>query len=373
MTPSLTDLNPSPRLLLGPGPSAVHPRVLRAMTTPLIGYLDPEWLALMDEEQALLREVFVTQNTLTLPMSGTGSAGMETALCNFLEPGDHVLVGCNGFFSERMCEMAARYGATVTRLERPWGEVFTADEVEAALNKGGPYKMVALVHAETSTGALQPLDGLADIVHRHGALLMLDCVTSLGGAPLKIDAWGVDVAYSGSQKCLSCPPGLSPFTAGGRAMEALHSRKSKVPNWYLDLTLIEKYWSKERAYHHTPSTTLHYGFREGLRLALEEGLEARWARHRANAEYLWAKLEALGLHMHVAPAHRLPALTTVRVPEGVDDVAVRTRLRDEYNIEIAGGFGPLKGQIWRVGLMGFSSRRENVALLAEALREVLGR
>jgi len=368
-----TDLNPSPRLLLGPGPSAVHPRVLRAMTTPLIGYLDPEWLALMDEEQAMLREVFLTKNTLTLPMSGTGSTGMETAICNFLEPGDKVLIGCNGYFSERMCEMAARYGATVTRIEKPWGEVFTLAEIKAALNVNGPYKMVALVHAETSTGALQPLDGIGELAHRHGALLMLDCVTSLSGAPLKIDEWGVDVAYSGSQKCLGCPPGLSPFTASGRAMESLQARKTKTPNWYLDLTLIEKYWSNERAYHHTPSTTLHYGFREGLRLTLEEGLEARWRRHRANAEYLWEKLEGLDLNLQVAPDHRLPPLTTVQIPNGVDEAKVRARLRDEFNIEIAGGFGPLKGKIWRVGLMGFSSRRENVALLTEALREILQR
>jgi alanine-glyoxylate transaminase/serine-glyoxylate transaminase/serine-pyruvate transaminase len=366
-----TDLNPSPRLLLGPGPSPVHPRVLRVMTTPLIGYLDPEWLALMDEEQALLRQVFLTENALTLPMSGTGMTGMETAIANFVEPGDAILVGCNGFFSERICEIAGRYGARVDRIEKPWGEVFSLAEVEAALGKGGPYKLIAFVQAETSTGALQPAEGLGDLAHRHGALLLLDTVTSLGGAPLRIDAWGVDIAYSGSQKSLGCPPGLSPFTASERAMTVLHNRKTKVPNWYLDLTLIEKYWGQERVYHHTPSTSLHYGFREGLRLVLEEGLEARWQRHRANAEYLWGKLEALDLGLHVAPAHRLPALTTVQVPAGADDLAVRTRLRDQYNIEIAGGFGPLKGKIWRVGLMGFGSRRENATLLAEALREVL--
>ncbi len=371
MTPP-TDLNPSPRILLGPGPSAVHPRVLRAMATPLIGYLDPEWLALMDEEQELLRAVFLTKNKLTLPLSGTGSAGMEAALVNFLEPGDRVIVGCNGFFSERMCEMAARCGATVARIEKAWGDVFAPEEFEAAL-KQGPAKMVALVHAETSTGALQPLEGIAAIAHRHGALLMVDGVTSLGGVPLKIDEWEVDIAYSGSQKCLGCPPGLAPFTANERAMDVARRRKTKSPNWYLDLTLIEKYWSGERAYHHTPSTTLHYGFREGLRLALEEGLEARWARHRANAEYLWKKLESLDLALHVAANHRLPSLTTVRVPGGVDEAAVRARLRDEFNIEIAGGFGPLTGKIWRVGLMGFSSRKENVALLAEALAEILGR
>ena len=370
-----TDLNPSPRLLLGPGPSPVHPRVLRAMSTPLIGYLDPEWLALMDEEQGLLRDVFQTKNALTLPLSGTGMSGMEAAFANFVEPGDHVIVGCNGFFSERMCEMAARYGATVTRIEKQWGDVFTPDEIESALAKVvTPVKMVALVHAETSTGALQPdMIRLANVAHLYGALFLLDTVTSLGGAPLKIDEWGVDVAYSGTQKCLGCPPGLAPFTASERAMDILRSRKSKVPNWYLDLILLEKYWGKERVYHHTPSTTLHYGFREGLRLVLEEGLENRWRRHQANAEYLWAKLESLDLNLHVAVPHRLPALTTVQIPVGADDVAVRAKLRDEFNIEIAGGFGPLKGKVWRVGLMGFGSRRENAALLAEALREVLSR
>ena len=366
-----TDLNTSPRLLLGPGPTPVHPRVLRAMTTPLIGYLDPEWLALMDEEQALLRQVFMTENTLTLPMSGTGMTGMETAIANFLEPTDRILVGCNGFFSERICEIASRYGAIPVRVEKPWGEVFTPDEIETALKTGGPYKMLALVHAETSTGALQPLEGMGELAHRYRALLLVDCVTSLSGMPLKIDEWNIDIAYSGTQKCLGCPPGLSPFTASGWAVDVLHNRKGKVPNWYLDLVQIEKYWGKERAYHHTPSTTLHYGFREGLRLVLEEGLEARWRRHRENAEYLWEKLEGLDLNMHVAAANRLPSLTTVQIPNGVDDMKVRARLRDEFNIEIAGGFGPLKGKVWRVGLMGSSSRPENVRLLLAALDDLL--
>ena len=302
----MNDLSPSPRLLLGPGPSPVHPRVLRAMTTPLVGYLDPEWLAMMDEEQAALRETFLTKNNFTLPMSGTGSTGMEAALCNFLEQGDTVIVGCNGFFSERICEMATRYGAKVVRVEKAWGEVFSLDEIKSALEANKPVKMVALVQAETSTGALQPLEGFGELIHKHGALFMLDCVTSLGGVPLKIDEWGIDIAYSGSQKCLGCPPGLSPFTVNERAMDVARNRKAKTPNWYLDVTLIEKYWSKDRAYHHTPSTTLHYGFREGLRLVSEEGLENRWARHRKNAEYLWEKLEAIDLSMHVEAKNRLP-------------------------------------------------------------------
>ena len=371
MALAINDLNVPQRLLLGPGPSAVHPRVLRTMSTALIGYLDPEWLSLMDEEQALLRAVFQTNNTLTFPMSGTGSAGMETAFCNFVEPGDTVVIGCNGYFSERMCEMARLYGANVKRIEKAWGDVFTREEIEAALVQNRPVKLFALIHAETSTGALQPLDGIGDLVHRYGALFVIDCVTSLGGVPVNIDAWGVDVAYSASQKCLGCPPGLSPLTVSERAGEILRSRKNRVPNWYLDLTMIEKYWNEERVYHHTPSTTLHYGFREGLRLVLEEGLQDRWSRHQAIAGYLWEKMENLGLTLFVPPDHRLPSLTTLCVPDGVDDLAVRTRLRDAYNIDIAGGFGPLKGKIWRVGLMGFSSRRENVTLLSEALREIL--
>lgn len=371
MVLAINDLNVPNRLLLGPGPSAVHPRVLRTMSTALVGYLDPEWLSIMDEEQVLLRAVFQTNNTLTLPMSGTGSAGMETVFCNFVEPGDTVVIGCNGYFSERMCEMARLYGANVKRIEKAWGDVFTREEIETSLIENRPVKLLALVHAETSTGALQPLEGIGELAHLHGALFVIDCVTSLGGVPVNIDGCGIDVAYSASQKCLGCPPGLSPLTVSDRAGDILHSRKNCVPNWYLDLTMIEKYWSKERVYHHTPSTTLHYGFREGLRLILEEGLEDRWFRHRTIAEYLWEKMDNLGLSLFVPDGHRLPSLTTVCVPDGVDDVVVRTRLRDTYNIDIAGGFGPLKGKIWRVGLMGFSSRRENVTLLSEALREIL--
>ncbi len=366
-----TDLHVSPRVLLGPGPSMVHPRVLRAMATPLVGHLDPEFLHIMREIQELLRYVFRTQNALTIPVSGTGSAGMEAALCNFIEPGDPVLIAVNGYFGLRLADMAARYGAQVDTLERPWGEVFDPEEIERALQRRR-YKLLALVHAETSTGALQPhIRAIADAAHRHGALLVLDTVTSLGGVPVEIDAWDVDVAYSGTQKCLSVPPGLAPLTVSERAREVLKRRKTPVANWYLDLTLVEKYWGDERTYHHTAPISMLYALREGLRLVLEEGLEQRWARHRENARLLWQGLEDLGLRFLVPEDYRLPTLTTPLVPEGVDEVQVRRRLLEEFNIEIAGGFGPLKGKIWRIGLMGFSSRKENVYLLLTALRQVL--
>jgi alanine-glyoxylate transaminase/serine-glyoxylate transaminase/serine-pyruvate transaminase len=325
----------------------------------------------MDEVQQMLRYVFQTQNELTIPVSGTGTAGMETALCNLIEPGDRVLIAINGYFGERMFDMAGRYGAQVDRIDRPWGQVFDPAEIEAAL-KGKKYKLVALVHAETSTGACQPgIPEIAAAAHRQGALLVLDTVTSLGGLPVEIDAWGVDISYSGTQKCLSAPPGLSPLTVSPRAREALRNRKTPVANWYLDLTLIDKYWGKERTYHHTAPISMNYALREALRLVIEEGLEARFARHRRNAEMLWDGLEALDLTMLVPLEFRLPTLSTPTLPPSIDDMAIRRRLLDEYNIEISGGFGPLKGKVWRIGLMGFSSRQENVTLLLAALRQLL--
>lgn len=369
----IQELNLSPRILLGPGPSSVPPRVLSALTRPVIGHLDPEFLALMQDVQAMLRYVFQTQNELTVPISGTGSAGMEASLCNFIEPGDRVLIAIKGYFGERLFDMAGRYGAQVDRLEKPWGRAFDPDEIKAALNKA-KYKLVAIVHAETSTGVLQ--GGIAEIAaaaHQTGALLVLDTVTSLGGVPVEIDAWDVDVAYSGSQKNLSAPPGLAPLTVSPRAREVLRNRKTPVQNWYLDLSQLEKYWGKERTYHHTAPISMNYALHEALRMIVEEGLEARFARHHANAEMLWAGLEELDLTLLVPEEYRLPMLTTPLVPPGVDEVAVRRRLLEEYNIEIAGGFGPLKGQIWRIGLMGFSSRKENVLLLLAALREILSR
>ena len=365
------DLDPSPRILLGPGPSLVSTRVLRAMAAPLVGHLDPEFLALMNEIQELLRYLFQTENDLTIPISGTGSAGMEAALCNFIEPGDRVLVAVMGYFGERVYTMAQRYGAEVDRLEKPWGEVFDPDELAGAL-RAKPYQLLALVHAETSTGAWQP--GIAEIAaaaHRQGALVVLDTVTSLGGLPVEVDQWGVDVAFSGSQKCLSCPPGLAPITVSPLAREKLHKRKTPVANWYLDLSMLDRYWGQERTYHHTAPISLNYALREGLRLVAEEGLPERFARHKANAELLWDGLETLDLPPLVPEAYRLPTLTTPRLSPSIDDAAVRRRLLDNYNLEIAGGFGPLKGQIWRIGLMGFSSRRENVTLLLAALEEIL--
>ncbi|MDX1521472.1 MAG: alanine--glyoxylate aminotransferase family protein [Anaerolineae bacterium] len=365
-----TDLNASERILLGPGPSMVHPRVLRAMAHPLVGHMDPQFLQIMAEIQELLRYVYQTKNKLTIPVSGTGSAAMEAAVCNFIEPGDVIVIGINGYFGHRLADMAERYGATVRPIEKPWGEVFSPDEIEAELKKG-PAKMVGLIHAETSTGAMQPMEDMAEVIHRHGALFLIDCVTSLGGVPVKIDEWGVDVAYSGTQKCLSCPPGLSPLTIGERAREVMRNRKSKVPNWYLDMTMVEKYWGDSRTYHHTAPISMNYALREALRLVHEEGLEARFARHRRHAEMLWAGLEALDFTMHVAPEYRLPQLTTPRLPGGIDEAAIRKRLLSEYNVEIAGGLGELGGQVWRIGLMGYSSRKENVAVLLAALKTLM--
>jgi alanine-glyoxylate transaminase / serine-glyoxylate transaminase / serine-pyruvate transaminase len=359
-----------PRLLMGPGPSLVDPRVLQAMALPLVGHLDPYFLEVMDRTQELLRYVFETENRLTVPVSGTGSAGMEAAVANLVESGDRVLVCINGYFGQRLADMAGRYGAQVETLTRPWGEVFSAQEIQQALERQ-PAKVVAIVQAETSTGALQPLDEIARVVQAAGGLLIVDAVTSLGGVPVRVDALGIDACYSGTQKCLSVPPGLAPVTFGPRAVQALQNRKTRVANWYLDLSLVEKYWGRERTYHHTAPISANYGLYEGLRIVAEEGLEARWERHLQNARLLWQGVEALGLSLHVPEAHRLPSLTTVRVPDGVDEARLRARLLHEYNIEIGGGLGELKGKVWRVGLMGFASRRENVTLFLAALEELL--
>jgi len=367
---STTDLDTPPRLLLGPGPSNAHPRVLRALSNRQVGHLDPVFIDIMTEVQSLLRYAWQTDNPVTIPVSGTGSAAMEAAVVNTVEPGDSVVIGVNGYFGERLVNMAGRYGANVTRIDKPWGQVFSLEELRETMEKVRP-RVLMLVHAETSTGARQPMEGVGELCREHDCLLLLDTVTSLGGVPLFLDEWGVDAAYSGTQKCLSCPPGLGPLTLGPRAMERLLNRSSTVPNWYLDMTLVGKYWGKERTYHHTAPINMNYGIREALRLVAEEGLEARWKRHQNNAEMFWNGLDEIGMSCHVDEAYRLPSLTTVRVPDGVDSKAVCKTLLDRYNIEIAGGLGELAGKVWRVGLMGFNSRRENVRLLLSALAEVV--
>lgn len=364
------DLNTPARTLLGPGPSMVHPRVLSALAHPVLGHLDPKFLEVMNEVQELLRYVFQTENELTIPVSGTGSAGMEAALCNFIEPGDQVLIGVNGYFGERLCDMAGRYGAQVQRMEKKWGEVFGIDEIEKNLKKG-PFKVVALVHAETSTGARQPLEGVAELVHDQGGLLLIDCVTSLGGIPVEVDRQGIDIAYSGTQKCLSCPPGLSPLTISDRARAVLQKRDTEVKNWYLDLTLVEHYWGETRTYHHTAPISMNFALREALRLVYEEGLEERFERHLRNGRVLWDGLKNIGFELHVSEEYRLPMLTTVRVPDSFEEANIRRQLLNKYNIEIAGGLGELAGKVWRIGLMGYSSRRENVALLLKAISDLI--
>ncbi|MEH2414424.1 alanine--glyoxylate aminotransferase family protein [Nostoc sp.] len=366
----LTPLEIPSRLLLGPGPSNAHPTVLQAMNTSPVGHLDPAFLTLMDEIQSLLRYVWQTENPLTIAVSGTGTAAMEATIANAVEPGDVVLIGVAGYFGNRLVDMAGRYGADVRSITKPWGQVFNLDELQTALKTHRP-TILALVHAETSTGARQPLEGVADLCREFGTLLLVDSVTSLGGVPLFLDTWGVDLAYSCSQKGLGCPPGASPFTMSPRAVEKLQQRQTKVANWYLDMLLLGKYWGAERTYHHTAPINLYYALREALRLLAEEGLANSWQRHQKNVEYLWQELENLGLSMHVEQEYRLPTLTTVCIPTGVDGKAIARQLLNEHNIEIGGGLGELAGKVWRVGLMGFNSRKESVDQLVAALRQVL--
>ncbi|PLZ95169.1 alanine--glyoxylate aminotransferase [Fischerella thermalis CCMEE 5268] len=366
----LEPLSTPERLLLGPGPSNAHPAVLQAMNTPPLGHLDPAFLAVMDEIQSLLRYVWQTENPLTIAVSGTGTAAMEATIANVVEPGDVVLVGVIGYFGNRLADMAGRYGADVRSITKPWGQVFSLDELRTAVQTHRP-TILALVHAETSTGACQPLEGVGELCREFGCLLLIDTVTSLGGVPIFLDEWGVDLAYSCSQKGLGCPPGASPFTMSPRAVEKLQQRQTKVANWYLDMTLLSKYWGSERVYHHTAPINMYYALREALRLIAEEGVENSWRRHQENVEYLWQSLEDIGLSLHVQREYRLPTLTTVRIPEGVDGKAIARQLLLEHNIEIGGGLGELAGQVWRVGLMGFNSRKENIDRLIEALQQVL--
>jgi alanine-glyoxylate transaminase/serine-glyoxylate transaminase/serine-pyruvate transaminase len=371
MRETYLDLKPTPRLLLGPGPSMVHPRVLRSMATPLVGHLDPDFLSILADVGELLRFIFQTENEHTLAVPGTGTSAMEAALSNLIEPGDRMLACIQGYFGERLADMGNRYGAEIQRIERRWGEVFDPTEIEDALSERQA-NIVTLVHAETSTGALQPhIKDIAGICHHHNALLILDCVTSLGGLPVLVDDWDVDVAYSASQKALSAPPGLAPLTLSSRTWEKIAHRPSPPPVFYLDLKLLARYWSDSPAYHHTAPISTTYALREALRLAYEEGLQARFDRHRTNAEALWRGLEDLDLPLFVPQTARITTLSTPQLPQGVDDAGVRRMLLEEYNIEIAGGFGPLAGKIWRIGLMGYSSQKENVSLLLAALAEIL--
>ena len=370
MTDIAPPLNPPVRILLGPGPSDVHPRVLAALAAPTVGHLDPYYLQLMNDMQRMLRAVLQTENEMTLAVSGTGSAGMEAAVVNLIEPGDSMIVCVNGVFGGRMADVAARAGAKVVRIERPWGEVFSAAEIEQALKQHKP-AVVGIVMAETSTGAHQPIEELSQIVHDAGALLLVDTVTSLGGMPVETDAWGIDAIYSGSQKCLGCPPGLAPLSFSPRAMAKIGRRKTKVQSWYLDITMIARYWGQERVYHHTAPINMTYALYEALRVVLEEGLENCFARHALNHRALKAGLEAIGISYAADPEHLLPMLNAVRIPDGVDDAAVRRGLLQRFGIEIGAGLGVFKGKAWRIGLMGHSSRKTNVLVLLAALEELL--
>ncbi len=347
------------RLLLGPGPSNAHPEVLKALSLNPIGHLDQAYLELMSDVQELLRYTWQCNNRITLPMSGTGSAAMEASIANFIEPGEKILIAKKGYFGDRLVDMASRYNANVSVIEKEWGEAFSFDELKYEIETKKP-AIFAIVHAETSTGVLQPLEGIGDVCRENNCLFLVDAVTSLGALELFIDDWKIDLAYSCSQKGLSCPPGLSPFTMNKRAEEKLNSRKSKVPNWYLDLSLLNKYWGSDRVYHHTAPVNMNFAIREGLRLIADEGLENIWDRHNSNAVKLWRGLENLGLELHVSKELRLPTLTTVKIPSAVDGDAFRNHILNKFGIEIGNGLGSLSGKVWRIGLMGFNSSDENV-------------
>jgi len=364
------DLDPGERVLMGPGPSDVPPRVLQAMSAPCIGHLDPYFLSVMDETQQLLRFLFQTENALTIPVSGTGSAGMETCFVNLVEPGDEVVVGVNGVFGTRMCDIVNRLGGKLTRVDAEWGRAIDPEAILKAV-KGRSPKLVAVVHAETSTGVCQPLEEIKRIAADAGALFLVDAVTSLGGVNIALDTLGIDAAYSGTQKCLSCPPGLSPVSFSQNAMDVLGNRKTPVVSWYLDMSMVSSYWGAERKYHHTAPVNMIYALREALRIIAEEGLKARFARHQLNHRALVAGVEAMGLSMLVPEDERLTTLNTITIPEGADDLKVRKRLLSEYGIEIGGGLGDLAGKIWRVGLMGHASRQRNVFLFLATLEGIL--
>jgi alanine-glyoxylate transaminase/serine-glyoxylate transaminase/serine-pyruvate transaminase len=369
MNPTPHSFIPPQRILLGPGPSDVPPRVLAAMASPTIGHLDPEYLRLMDETRHMLKQVFRTSNEMTFAASGTGSAGMEAAVVNLIEPGDEMIVCVNGVFGTRMRDVAQRAGATVHSIEAEWGQTIEATAVADTLKKHPKTKVLGIVHAETSTGVHQPLEEISKLVHDAGALLLVDAVTSLGGVDVRIDDWHIDACYSGTQKCLSCPPGLAPMTFSAAAIAAMDKRKGKVQSWYLDVSMLRQYWGEQRVYHHTAPINMNYALHESLRIVLEEGLEKRIARHLLNHRALRAGVEAIG--MKYVPRHSLTTLNAIGVPAGVDDAKVRRRLLNEFGIEIGAGLGPMKGKAWRVGLMGASSSERNVTLFLAALETIL--
>lgn len=367
---SLLYLDPPHRVLLGPGPSDVPSRVLQALAAPTIGHLDPEYLRIMDDTRRLLRHVFQTENALTLAVSGTGSAGMEAAVCNLIEPGDEMIVGVNGVFGTRMKDVAERYGAKVHAIEAPWGQTIDPQQVKELLTKHPSVKVVGVVHAETSTGSHQTtLPEIAKLAHDAGALVIADCVTSLGGIEVEVDEWGIDACYSGTQKCLSCPPGLAPVTFSSAALEKMDRRKTKVTSWYLDMSMLRQYWGSDRVYHHTAPINMTYALWEALKIVEEEGLETRIHRHTKNHRALRTGLEVMGLSY--IPQHSLTTLNAVHVPAGIDDLTVRKRLLVEFGIEIGAGLGPFKGKAWRIGLMGHSSSSRNVLLVLAALEAIL--
>ena len=370
MPPAIDAFTPPLRLLMGAGPSNVHPRVLQAMTASLLGHLDPEFLKAMDDVRSMLRDIFKTNNAATLPVSGTGTAGMEAALVNILEHGDTFVVCINGYFGDRLSEIASRAGANVVNVSYEPGQPVDPAAIAAELAKHDKVKAVAVVHAETSTGVVSPIAPIAKVVHDAGSLLVVDAVTSLGGVELRVDDWEIDVCYSGTQKCVGAPPGLAPVTFSDRAVEVMRSRKTKVQSFYLDLTMLLDYWA-ERAYHHTAPISMIYALREALRIVMEEGLEARWARHERNAAALRAGLEAMGLSILASKAYRLPSLTAIRVPDGVVEADVRKYLLGNHNIEVSGGLAPLAGKVWRVGLMGHNATASNVFTFLSALENAL--